>query len=60
MLDMCEFWILGFIAHFIMMRQVFLNVFLFYSEIVNEMRQVSITISEFTGAVQAAEWTMIP
>ena len=30
-------------------------VFLFYSEIVNGMRQVSITNSEFPGAVQTAE-----
>ena len=45
------FWILEFIAHFIMMRQVFSNV-LFYLEIVNKMRQVSITISEFTHSIK--------
>ena len=33
------------------MRQVFLNVF-FYLEIVNKMRQVSITISDFTHSIK--------
>ena len=44
-------WILEFIAQIIMMRQVYSNV-LFYLEIVNKMRQVSITISEFTHSIK--------
>ena len=45
------YWVLEFIVHIIMMRQVFLNIF-FYLEIVNKMRQMSVTISEMTHSIK--------
>ena len=52
------FWILKFIAHLIMMRQVFSNVFVLFGNFVNMMREVSntCTMPEFTHSIKQPCW----